>query len=292
MTDLKCLTTKEVARLCRVSDATVKRWEDAGLLQSERTGGGHRRFRAEEVVRFQCEQKLGLKKCHGDESVFSAAARRRENKNSLGSPLFKSLIAGCEEAAANLLIGEYLQGKSLTEIFDDSICPAMRLVGELWLEGELTVSQEHLATRTANNSIYKLRNTLPIPGMTGKIAVCCAMEGDFHELPTHLAQMTVENEGWEVLNFGANTPLKCLAKEILQHSPKMVCISATVIANIELLARDYKCFSERVSKLGIPILFGGRVFIDETVRGRFPAEIYAQSFAELSEFTQKLTKKL
>ncbi len=292
MTDLKCLTTKEVARLCRVSDATVKRWEDAGLLQSERTGGGHRRFRAEEVVRFQREQKLGLKKFHSDESVVSALARRRENKYSPGSPLFKSLIAGCEEAATNVLIGEYLQGKSLTEIFDDSICPAMRLVGELWLGGELTVSQEHLATRTVHNSIYKLRNTLPVPEMTDELAVCCAMEGDFHELPTHLAQMTIENEGWEVLNFGSNTPLKCLAKEISQHSPKMVCISATIIADIESLARDYKCFAERIGRLGIPILLGGRVFKEESVCRRFPGEIYAQSFAEVAKFTQKLTKKV
>ena len=99
MTDLKCLTTKEVARLCRVSDATVKRWEDAGLLHSERTGGGHRRFRAEEVVRFQRVQNLGLKKCHGDESVVAASTRRRESRHNGGSPLFYSLISGCEEAA-------------------------------------------------------------------------------------------------------------------------------------------------------------------------------------------------
>jgi len=292
MTDLKCLTTKEVARLCRVSDATVKRWEAAGLLKSERTSGGHRRFRAEEVIRFQREQSLGLKKSHGDESVVAAAARRRENKHSHGSPLFRSLIAGCEEAATNILIGEYLQGKSLEEIFDDWICPAMRLVGELWLEGKLTISQEHLATRTAHNSIYKLRNILSVPEMTDELAICCAMEGDFHELPAHLAQMIIENEGWEVLNFGANTPLKCLAKEILQHSPKMVCISATIIADVELLARDYKCFAERISKLGIPIVAGGRVFKDETVRRHFPAEIYAESFADIANFTRKLIEKV
>ena len=292
MTDLKCLTTKEVSRLCRVSDATVKRWEDAGLLQSERTSGGHRRFRAEEVIRFQREQNLGLKKNHGDESVVSAAGRRRETKNSLGSPLFRSLIAGCEEAAANALIGEYLQNKSLPEIFDDSICPAMRLVGELWLEGKLTISQEHLATRTAHNSIYKLRNILSVPEMTEELAVCCAMEGDFHELPAHLAQMVIENEGWEVLNFGANTPLKCLAKEILQNSPKMVCISATIIADVESLTRDYKCFAERIGRLKIPIVLGGRVFKDKAIRRYFPAEIYAESFADVAKFTRKLTGKV
>jgi excisionase family DNA binding protein len=291
MTDLKCLTTKEVARLCRVSDATVKRWQDAGLLQSERTSGGHRRFRAEEVVRFQREQNLGLKKCHGDESVVSVAARR-ENKHSFGSPLFHSLVAGCEEAAANALIGEYLEGKTLTEIFDDFVCPAMRLVGELWFEGKLTISQEHLATRTAHNSIYKLRNTLPVPEMTDKHAVCCAMEGDFHELPAHLAQIAIENEGWEVLNFGSNTPFKCLAKEISRHLPKMVCVSATIIADVELIAHDYKCFSERVARLEIPIVLGGRAFNDETVRSRFPAEFYAESFADIVKFTRKLTGKV
>ena len=292
MTDLKCLTTKEVARLCRVSDATVKRWEAAGLVRSERTSGGHRRFRAEEIIRFQREQSLGLKQSHGDESVVSAAARRRENKHPFGSPLFKSLVAGCEEAAANVLIGEYLQGKSLTEIFDDLICPAMRQIGELWMEGELTISQEHLATRTAHNSIYKLRNTLSVPPMTGELAVCCAMEGDFHELPVHLAQITIENEGWEVLNFGANTPLKCLAKEISQHSPKMVCIASTMLADVELLARDYKCFVKRTDKLGIPIILGGRALKEETVREYFPAEFYAESFSDVAKFTRKLTVKL
>jgi excisionase family DNA binding protein len=292
MTDLKCLTTKEVARLCRVSDATVKRWEDAGFLQSERTSGGHRRFRAQEVIRFQREQNLGLKYSHGDESVVTAAARRRENKNSSGSPLFRSLIAGCEEGVTNELIGEILQGESLTEIFDDSICPAMRFVGELWSKGELTVSQEHLATRTAHNSIYKLRNFLPVPEMTAKLAVCCAMEGDLHELPVHLAQITIENEGWEVLNFGANTPLKCLAKEIFQHSPKMICISAAIITDVEQIACSYKCFVKRTDKLGIPIILGGRALKDETVRKYFPADFYAESFADLAEFTRKLTGKI
>lgn len=292
MPGLKCLTTKEVARLCRVSDATVKRWEDGGLLQSERTSGGHRRFRAEEVARFQREQSLGLKKFHGDESVVTAAARRRENKNSTDSSLFQSLVAGCEEAAANALINEYLQGKSLPDIFDDLICPAMRRIGELWMNGKLSVSQEHLATRTAHNSIYKLRGALSVPRMTGELAVCCAMEGDFHELPTHLAQITLENEGWEVLNFGANTPLKCLKKEILQHSPQAICISATVIGDLETLSRDYKCFSERVGRLEIPIILGGRAFRDESVHKYFPHDFFAQSFAEIAKFTKNLTARV
>lgn len=288
MTELKCLTTKEVARLCRISDATVKRWEVAGLLKSERTNGGHRRFRADEIIRFQREQRLGLKQCHGDESVIMATTRRRGDRNLSSSACLHALMIGCEEAVANILISAYLDGKSLTEIFDEVVCAAMCQIGELWFKGEISVTQEHLATRAACSALYKLRHTLPVPKMTDKLAMCCAVEGDFHELPTHLVQMTFENEGWEVMNFGANTPLYSLAEDVLQHSPQIICIAATIVSDVERLLRDYKIFTEQISKLKTPILIGGKAFKDEQIRQRFPAQFYAQNFAETAEFTRNL----
>lgn len=284
----KSLTTKEVARLCRVSDATVKRWEDAGLLKSERTSGGHRRFRAEEVARFQREQNLGLKLSHGDESAVRAANRRRANKNHSHSSFFHSLVAGVEEEAACEVVGAHLQGLQLTDIFDRLICPAMSRVGELWYKGELTVSEEHLASQTARGANYKLRHMLPVPEPRGELAMCCAFESDFHELPTHLAQMTIENEGWEVMNFGANMPLYALAEEVLHHTPAVVCLCATVLTDIERSARDYKEFREKICKSKIPVVLGGRAFLDENVRRRFSAELYAQSFTELAAFVRRI----
>jgi excisionase family DNA binding protein len=292
MADIKGFTTIEVARLCRVSDATVKRWEDAGLLKSERTSGGHRRFRAEEVNRFQREQGLGLKQSLGDESVIKATIRTRDRKNYSDSTFLHSLIDGCEEAATHVVITAHLEGKPLTEIIDCLICPAMHEIGELWHRGEISVPQEHLATRTAFSVIYKLRNSLPIPVMKDGLAVCCAMEGDFHELPMLLAQIAIENEGFEVINFGAATPLYSLAEEIIRYSPNFMCISAAVINDLERLSRDYKELKEKLAKLKIPVLLGGRVFEDEHIRKRFETEFYMSSFTEVAEFARSLKDKL
>jgi len=288
MTDLRCLTTKEVARLCRVSDATVKRWQQAGLMQSERTSGGHRRFRPEEIARFQREQKLGLKQCHGDESVTAVSSRRNGSKMSSGSTLFESLLAGCEEAAANVLISASLQGKSPAKIFDDLICPAMRQIGELWCDGQITITQEHLATRVAHNAVYKLRQMLPVPETVGRLAVCCALEGDFHELPTHLVQTTLENEGWQVINFGANTPLDALGKEILRLKPDLICISGTIMPDAERFSRDFQTLREQTRKLKIPVLLGGRAFNDQKIRDSFPADFFAQKFADLARIAETI----
>src|ERR1043165_8078878 len=52
------LTTRQLARMWQVSEATIKRWADAGRLHPARTVGGHRRFALSEVLRFQNEQGL------------------------------------------------------------------------------------------------------------------------------------------------------------------------------------------------------------------------------------------
>lgn len=279
----KSLTTKEVARLCRVSDATVKRWEEAGIIRSERTNGGHRRFRAEEIARFQRETGLGMKAVRGDESVFAAVTRRPSKKSHSNCKFFQSIVAGCENETANILINHFLKDQSLVQIFDELICPALHRVGELWCGGELSVTQEHLATRTIFNALFKFRNILPVVENNGKTVICCAPEGDLHELPPYLAQMVFENSGFDVINFGANTPLFSLADEIFHYSPAFICISATVLENIERAAHDYQDFRTRIDKLNVPVILGGGAFAERTIVRRFPSEFYAQSFNRLAE---------
>jgi hypothetical protein len=69
-----------------------------------------------------------------------------------------------------------------------------------------------------------------------------------------------------------------------------VCISATVINDLERLTRDYKDFREKIAKLEIPILLGGRVFEDENIRKRLVSEFYMRSFTDVAEFARNLYK--
>jgi MerR family transcriptional regulator, light-induced transcriptional regulator len=285
----RSLTTKEVARLCRVSDATVKRWAEAGLLRSERTNGGHRRFRADEVARFQRESGLGQPQNCGDETVLKTVFEKRAKRFQSNSSLFQTIVLGREEETAAILINKFMNGEPLAAIFDDDICPAMQRVGELWFNGELTIAQEHLATRTVLNAVQKLRSIVPVAqAQHGRAALCCTVESDFHELPTHLVQTLLESAGWEVLNFGANTPLYALAEEVVEKRPRLVCLSATFLTDIERVARDYREFRNVIAKLNVTVIFGGRVLSEESVRRRFPADLHAFSFAELVKFVARL----
>ncbi len=285
------LTTKDVARLCNVSDATVKRWAESGLIKSERTTGGHRRFRADEVARFQKESKLGVKRRPGDESVVTAATRRRVNKDLSDSDLFHSLVNGKEEEVANLLIKDLLAGASLSSIFDESVSGSMRRIGELWFEGKLSVAHEHLATRAALCAVHKLRSVTPVEDSCRKLMFCFAIEGDFHELSSHLVQMVFESEGWEVMNFGSNTPLFSVADEVIHHCPDLICISSTIMSDVERLSRDYDSFRKRIRTRNLPIVLGGRAFEDKKIHQRFPADHYPESFEELAKLARKYARQ-
>lgn len=285
MFNLKSLTTAEVADLCRVSDATVKRWAAAGLLKSERTGGGHRRFAAEEVARFVREQNLNVRQ------DLNAAAKKTVTNNhgeaaNQNVGMFEHLINGREAAAADLLIRALLGGEPLPQIFDSCVVAAMRRVGEDWFGGAITVAQEHLATRAISNAVQKLRAVIPAQIQNQRLAMCFAIENDFHELPVLLAQIVLESRGWTVLNFGANMPFYLFGDEIKRRMPELVCIAATVIADLERAARDYHDFRRELERLNVKIIIGGRAFADEIVRRRFPADFYAANFSEFAEYAK------
>lgn len=65
MKDMKdWLATRDVARLLKVSEASVRRWSDAGVLPVERVGRrGERRFRESDVRRF-VEQGIQSRPAH------------------------------------------------------------------------------------------------------------------------------------------------------------------------------------------------------------------------------------
>src|SRR5678816_2278123 len=198
------LTTRDVARLLLVSEATVKRWADDGLLLPKKTAGGHRRFSIQSVALFRRKQGI---------APAAQSPTKRVRKKMVPGRLpsaesFGDLLLSENEAEATAqLIDAYLQDHALATLFDTTITNAMHRVGDLWFNGTITIADEHLATRVMLSVLQKLRGIV-VPGQaTGLKAVCCGIEGDLHELPIHLAEIILESEGWNVSNLGPNTPL-------------------------------------------------------------------------------------
>jgi MerR family transcriptional regulator, light-induced transcriptional regulator len=284
MTD--SVTTKAVAKLLRVSEATVKRWANSGLLQSEKTMGGHRRFSLNAVAHLRRE--LGI--APGADMSPQQSVRNRGILPAT-EQFADTLLRADEKDAGAMLVQAYLSGTALTTLFDETITRAMHRVGELWFKGRITIADEHLATRVVFGALQVLSTVVMPVQPHGLKAICCGIEGDLHELPVQLARIVLESEGWEAQSLGPNTPLFALSDMVARQRPQLVCISARSISGLDRATTEYGQFRKITGKLGVAVVIGGEGFRDPVVRERFPSEFYADNFAEFAKFTRTLISK-
>jgi excisionase family DNA binding protein len=290
------LTSREAARVLGVSEASVKRWADSGLLPAEKTAGGHRRFRPEDIAVMRRtgagEEAQSLLKKSSAARPFAQPAQVPEpgpgREAELVLETFRMLVDGSDEELSALFVNLHLHGQTVASLTDSFLCPAMRRVGDLWHSGELSVAQEHIATLTVRRGLRALERAMSLPEKRGMIALCCSVEEDFHELPVRLATLTLEAGGFEVLDMGMSTPFSALAESLERFRPRLICVSSTILASLDRSAREYAEFHKAARRRRAQVVLGGAGFADEEVRRRLPADLHAESFRQLEEFMETL----
>ena len=139
-------------------------------------------------------------------------------------------------------------------------------------------------------AIQKLRSVMAPHEPNGLKAICCASEGDLHELAVHLVTLMLESKGWTVINLGANTPLFSLQEMVGRQRPQLVCISARAIADLDRAAAEFAQLRRFADKLQTKIVLGGEAFRDPNMRVRFPADFFPADFPAFSRLVEKLMK--
>jgi excisionase family DNA binding protein len=286
--EIKFLTTRQLARLWQVSEATIKRWADAGHLPSSRTLGGHRRFALDEVARFQSLRGLAITNGarRDDVALLSATRDKSSGGGDVNEQFFAAIVGGREGAAADILLESYLCGGKLVEILDGTVAGAMQRIGRLWHGGDLSLIDEHLATRTTMRALEVLGRSVRREPSNRREAFCCAVEEEYHEIAMLCVQILLESEGWHVKNFGANTPFFALSEVVEKECPDLLCLSSTTHAALDRAAREYQQLYNVARACRTRIALGGAGFLDDAIRRRFPSDLYAASFQELMEFIE------
>jgi methanogenic corrinoid protein MtbC1 len=252
------ISPRELAMAIGVSESSLKRWADEGLITVSKTAGGHRRIAIGDAIRFIRTTRapivrpdvLGL----GDAAGFQAdlaAAEPPEDR------LFLHLSRGNARDARTMLQSMYLSGKSVAEIADGPIRLAMSRMGELWQHDPAGVFIEHRATDICIGAVQQLR-MLAERSEPAQLALGAAPAGDPYLLPSLLCAAALADAGWKTMNLGANTPFSAMRHAVDRHPAALMWLSVSHAQD----PHEIEVGIEQLAQLGPKIVVGGRASAD------------------------------
>ena len=283
------LTPKQVARAIDVSESSVKRWCDKGVIQTQYTAGGHRRITMAEVLEFVRSgnyqlihpEALGLPATSGESP--RVVARGREQ-------LTAALIAGDDARCRQIAIDLYLAEHSLSVICDDVFAAAFRQIGDRWSCGEVEVYQERRGCEITLRVLHELRALLPAPPINAPLAIGGAASGDQYVLGTTMAELVLRDAKWNAVSLGENLPFQTVASAIKEHRPKILWLSCSHIPNEAEFVDGYAQLYEEYG-MDVAFVVGGYA-LTESVRQQMKFSAYCDNMQHLEGFAQTLHSAL
>lgn len=241
------LSTRQVAQLLGVGEATVKRWADAGEIDCFRTPGGHRKFRLREVTAFVQKRDYG------------ASLPEAANDDDPVERFAGSALRGDTSALVAQLASLRLRGLELPELFDEVVAPALHRIGELWCEKQLSIAEEHVASQAVIETIARAQPLAEPPGEAVRadrgVAIVAAAAGEQHDIGPRMAACLLRARGFEVLAPLAQTPARDLAELVVRSRAALVALGGTMDTPAAL--EQVRLAAHVARQTGARVLIGG-----------------------------------
>lgn len=280
------LSTRELAEALGVSESSIKRWADEGVLRVSRTAGGHRRIARAEAIRFVRSTRAAVVRPARLGLPEAGVAAADEPAGDDAERLYRHLERGAGAHARGLLLQLYLEGQTVAAIVDGPVRVALERIGTLWLERADGVFCEHRATEFCAQALHQLRLLLAPPA-GAPLAVGAAPAGDPYLLPSLAAAAVLAGEGFDTVNLGADTPVEAVGQAAESLAPRLVWVSVSAAPHPERLARELAALARTLAPRGAQLAVGGRA----AAGLRLPALPNLQtgaSMAELAAFARGL----
>jgi MerR family transcriptional regulator, light-induced transcriptional regulator len=276
--DRGVLRIGEVARRTGVAVPTLRAWERRyGLLDPDRTDGGHRLYSEADIARVQAMSRLL-------EDGWSAAAAARQvlREPATVTPLravtgsgageggamamidrLTSAIERFDAAEADLAVDDVFVRLEVPTALDEVLLPVLRHVGDGWQDDARVIAREHFATNTLRPRLQRL---LRVGATSRRTCLAAAPEGEEHDLGLLASAVVAAHAGWRVHYLGARTPTAVIEQSVVDLAPQVVLVGAVFRTHALAFLDD------RPSLGRCGVVLGGEGFVGEDVE-RLPTAV-------------------
>ena len=189
---------------------------------------------------------------------------QNESKNDPQQPIDVTVLRAEAMAAVKNLDPHALKAvlnKALVELSKpdlrrELLVPLMVEVGDLWQDGQLRVSHEHMATGIVFAFLNSINSRYRVALGSPLLAVATPA-GNTHELGALLAASTAYEAGWDVLYLGSDLPAEDIAAAINARGAKAVLLSLVFPHGDSRTVTELRELHNLLSP-DFPILVGGQ----------------------------------
>lgn len=301
------LTTRQVALELQVSESSVKRWCDLGIIRTQRTAGGHRRIARAGLQEFLNASgsrgiNLQAKSSKTPDEIVTQSERLPQqllhvaeaaevyaptSRDELIQRFQQALIAGDEIVCRELIDRWLSRFEGFAQLGDLLIVGAMERIGRMWECGRAEVFEERRSCEICMRLLTQLSSRTPSVPATAPRAIGGALSGDHYTLANRLVELVLREAGWNACSLGGNLPLDSMLVAVRRERPRLLWLSISHIDNSETFVANYNQFYSQLPA-DLVVAVGGRALTDE-LRPRIGYTAHCDSLEQLYALAQVIS---
>lgn len=198
-------------------------------------------------------------------------------------------IESFDYTAANFHLGRLAVLLPVDKLVSEVVFPLMQLVGDRWLDGTLTIAQEHMTSSILRNLLGGLVR-LGTSSTPSQRILFATPAGELHEFGILAAAMLAVASGFEALYLGSNLPALEIVAAAERSSPRAVVVGIKASEPTQATIEELRTISAKLPKTAELWLGGGNV--KTTLASIGGARTFAlEDFSELQEHLARLKRE-
>lgn len=211
-------------------------------------------------------------------------SRGRRDWRQLTDQYLDALLAGETDETRRLTERLIDGGVAPAEFCDNLFGPAMQEIGRRWHDGEITIADEHRASRTVEALLERVITRSRRPGPRRGDVVVAAPAGDRHSLAPMMVAAGLRADGFTVHYLGSDLPVSEIAAMARREDADLICLSWSI--------DDPEALRAALAALGAegrPIIVGGSGAARQDALD-WGASAYGASVAEAQTIARDLVR--
>lgn len=291
MRQLSHFSSLEAAKILGVNVSSIKRWTEEGKLQCIKSAGGHRKFLLHHLAGFldknkKIAAKASLFPVDSIDDLQISHYILQGEFDYLQTYVLDLAFSFQRNRILKVLQGLYLAQHDLAEIYDKLLVPILHEVGRLWESGQISISEEHIASQNIRDSLVRLQAVIHIPAAQRGVALCLSFSTDLHDIALKMVDHILEAQGYKVLFSGALTPLMNIESLLISFQPRHVYLSSTLVENKAQTQKEFDHIVSLCHKHRIDLFLGGTGFLQIDIKANMQNRVIP-NFTALEKSLQK-----